>query len=804
MGYAEISQRFRRGPGRDRREPSPALGQGRTTAAPSLIAVTVVGVVAVGLGLLVMASGPITFSLAGAYDGVVSQLSTTLLPAASVALATTIDLAAGAVLIRGIRGAPFSSLTEALLAGLVGAVAKGSVLLFGLGGIGHFGLLPLVLADLALIVGGLLLRPFVAAGKRAAPPWPAAAWILPLLLWSMPLVLQLASPVVPFLDVLPNHVAPLEHLRVYGSYEQLAVSPSPIYGPSRLFLGYIGLVGSVTTLTGLPATLAVAAFALPLSVLLAAGGYHLCRSLGGHWAGYWSLLTVPLTFTFLRLPDARATVLAFPVAAAALALTLRERGGEARPLDKAAPWDVGHRSRAMLLAAAIGATILVHPVIGAFTAGTVALLGVAGSTTLRRPVLAGLLGSLLVALPQAAVMVGVQAPAWAALPAWPIGLLIAGAIGIERPGRGTRGATAAGATAAATASVTASATASANAGVAPGRVRLSSTVVKALLAGLVGASIVASLLLGPQLASRLLSGLLSTAIDHPVLLLGLAIAALTVRDRRTWLVIGSGLLVAAAASIVAGVTPTDTRLGESIHFELPKSVGYWWPWVGAIAGGLGLAAMWARTAWSGARRVAVAAVFVGLAALPLRGPDIEPRGIEEHRYAESAAVLLMEAERGYWIGYPDPRRLVDEDGAALIEAIRREQDAQRMGSSTALLHVVPSFQPWIATPLGVFAGVLETTATEDPEDSLHTVGGRLRDIADLDALLGPSFPYLVIEGYGLEQDYLARATAAGYEQIAEGDGWTLLRLAPAEVAGEPRTGPTEPQWRREPGPDARR
>jgi hypothetical protein len=380
--------------------------------------------------------------------------------------------------------------------------------------------------------------------------------------------------------------------------------------------------------------------------------------------------------------------------------------------------------------------------------------------------------------------VGVQAPAWAALPAWPIGLLIAGAIGAGRAGRGPKVVITMGATAAA-----AAASAGFTAGVAPGRVRLSSKAFRTLLASLVGASIVASLFLGPQLASRLLSGLLSTAIDHPVLLLGLAIAALTVHDRRTWLVIGSGLLVASAASIVAGVTPTDTRLGESIHFELPKSVGYWWPWVGAIAGGLGLAAMWTRAAWSGARRVAVAAAFVGLAALPLRGPDIEPRGIEEHRYAESAAVLLMEAERGYWVGFPDPRRLVDEDGAALIEAIRREQDARRMLASTELLHVVPSFQPWIATPLGVFAGVLETTASEDPEESLHTVGGRLRDIADLDALVGPAFSYLVIEGYGLDRDYLARATAAGYEQIAQGDRWTLLRLAPAEVAALPRTAP---------------
>jgi len=168
-------------------------------------------------------------------------------------------------------------------------------------------------------------------------------------------------------------------------------------------------------------------------------------------------------------------------------------------------------------------------------------------------------------------------------------------------------------------------------------------------------------------------------------------------------------------------------------------VGYRAPWLVAVAGGLGLGALWRRGSLSAVVRVGALGTFVVLAALPLRGADIEPRGIE-HSYAESTAVVLREAERGYWTGYPDVRRLVDADGAALIEAIRREQAAQRLRPATPVLHVAPSFQQWVATPLGVFTGVIETTATEDPEDSVHTVGGRLRDIADLDALLGPVFP----------------------------------------------------------------
>ena len=165
---------------------------------------------------------------------------------------------------------------------------------------------------------------------------------------------------------------------------RLAVSPSPIYGPSRIFLGYVAMLGVTANLGGLDAGLATAAFALPLTILFAAAGRLVARTLGSRYAGrglgpardrwdpaddpeatsaaYWVLLTLPLTFAFLRLPDTRATVLAFVPAALALVLAL-----------DASRW--GGRSTPVLLAVSLGVGILVHPAIGAFALGTVAVIG---------------------------------------------------------------------------------------------------------------------------------------------------------------------------------------------------------------------------------------------------------------------------------------------------------------------------------------------------------------------------------------------------------------------------------------------
>ncbi len=710
---------------------------------------SLIGLVALVVGLLLLQSSLIGFTVQGAVAGVASQLGTTLPAAVSVALATVMELAAGAVLVRLVRWTPYGSLVEAALGGLVGAVAKDTVLLLTLGSAGHFDLLPLALMDLALIAGGFFLRPFVQRCGPGQRRWSPAAWSLPLVLWSMPLVLQLASPVVPFVDVLPNHVAPVEHVRSFGSWDSLAVAPSPIYGPSRIFLGYVAFMGSLTALTGLPATLAVAAFALPLSVLLAAGGYHLCRVLAGPAAGYWSLLTVPLTFAFLRLPDARAAVLAFPLAAAAIALTLPESRDGVRPLTLAG------RGRPILLAAALGCTVLVHPVIGGFATATVALIALVGGGPLRRPVLAGVVGSAVIALPQAALMLGVMAPAWTAIPALPAGLLLAGWLAGPGPRRGGLAETLRPSTA-----------------LGDRWILLLAVVLVIAIAG--GAVLL--LQLRPTMATLIGGSIARALADYAVLLLALAIGALLVREARAWLVLGAGVVVALAALVIASATPTGTILGESVAFELPKSVGYWAPWLFALGGGIGLGALWTREAWPAVVRVGLSGVVVVAAALPFRARPMDTLGIEEHRYSESAAIVLHETQFGYWLDYPDSRTLVGASGAALARQVSEEQVTGRLGPRTQLLHIAPSFQQWVATPLGVLTGVMETTASEDPEDSVHTVGGRLHGLDELDELLASgAFSYVVIQGYGPEGGYLEDVQAGGYELISQGEGWQLLR-----------------------------
>ncbi|MBA2489863.1 MAG: hypothetical protein H0V36_11205, partial [Chloroflexi bacterium] len=249
----------------------------------------VAGVITLMLGTIALQATALDFTVLGGLAGVVSQLGSTVPAAVSIGLAAALEIICGAVLIRIIRRSAFSSLSEAALFGLVGAVAKATVLLLSLGAIGHFNGLSVALVDVGLLVSAAFLRPFIqhpAVDPRIADPTSPAsqlgiAWALPVVIWAIPVTLQLASPVVPFLDVLPNHVAPVEHIGAYASWERLAISPSPIYGPSRLFLGYAALLGSLTALTGLPAVLAVAAFGLPLAILLALGGYHLCRVLGG-------------------------------------------------------------------------------------------------------------------------------------------------------------------------------------------------------------------------------------------------------------------------------------------------------------------------------------------------------------------------------------------------------------------------------------------------------------------------------------------------------------------------------------------
>jgi hypothetical protein len=719
------------------------------------VVVNLVGLAGLVAGLALLQNSSVAFTAGGVLGGIVSQLGTTLPAAVAVFLATAMNVGAGAVLVRIIRWSPFGSIAELALSGLVAAIVLDAVLLFAVGPFGLFRPLTLAIVNLVILAGGVFVRPWLIPGERRLPSFGPLGWVLIAIVWSAPLLLQLASPVVPFLDVLPNHVAPVEHLRTYGTWETLAVSPSPIYGPSRLFIGYVALLGTLSTLTALPAALAVSAFALPLSILIAFGAAHLAQTLAGpadgpttstgrtpaSSAGYWALLTVPLTFTFLRLPDARATVLVFAPVAIALAI-LVSRGA----------W--GGRSRSVVLAAALGASVLVHPLAGAFAVATVGLVGLLSPERFRLA-MAGVIGAAIVALPQAVIMVGLAMPAWAALPALPAGLLVAAWLS----GPAERDPATAG---------------------RPRALARDFGWPAILLAVVVvagGVAIVAAVATSVPHAIVLAKGAATTTLlDWGVLSVVAVIGFVLVRSLDAVRVLGAAILVGAAALAVGEAFPGDSLLVQSIHFEVPKSAGYWLPWFAAIAGALGLAAIWDRRGWPQRLRVGLIVAFVLIATIDPRPDQIEAVGIEQHRYADSLAIALHEAETGYWVGYPDSRTIVDGPRQDLLAAVQAEQAAGRMGPSTTLLHVAPSFQQWDATPLGVFAGVIETDATKDPEHSVHTVGGRLEDVADLPALLRQGFPYVVVEGYPSGGTYVTQAKAAGYQVIWQNNRAVLLRL----------------------------
>jgi hypothetical protein len=76
-----------------------------------------------------------------------------------------------------------------------------------------------------------------------------------------------------------------------------------------------------------------------------------------------------------------------------------------------------------------------------------------------------------------------------------------------------------------------------------------------------------------------------------------------------------------------------------------------------------------------------------------------------------------------------------------------------------------SFQQWVSTPLGVFAGIMETAASQQTEVSSHTAGGRLFALDALDTLLRERFGYVLFEPTHLPVAVREQIVAAGYQPI---------------------------------------
>ncbi|HZM72236.1 MAG TPA: hypothetical protein VFC71_02575 [Candidatus Polarisedimenticolia bacterium] len=662
--------------------------------------------------------------------GFLSQLATTGPAALLVLAAFGANVAAGAILVRLALRRPFASITEAALTGLAGAVTLDAVLLFALGALGWFRM-PLLLAIHVVILGaGWWRRPVIERARLALPRPGTLAWLV-FVPFAGAVLLQLASPVVPFLDVLPNHVAPVEHLRTFGAYATLDVMPSPIYGPSRAFLGYTSVLGVVATMTGLPAALAVAASILPQALLVALGVRRLARSLVGVDAEIWALLAFLLTASFGRLTDARANILVLPLLFWALA-RFHDRWADA-PADgdddAEAAVAPDRLTDGRLIGLGLGAALLVHPLLALFGAAVIALVSVIEARRAADVGISALALAAAIAIPQAATTLGTSLPAWAGIIAIPA--VVLADVAVRRLGF------------------------------------VRDSVVWAGWIALL-AAVPASIVFIDPLFRGLVGGLGPVLTTMPLLLVAATAGVVLARASALSPVILAGFGVGAAVAALAQLAPDGDLLGQTIHFELPKELDYWLPALMVFPAAAGLAALARGTSTAGDRsRAALLAVFVVTAALPVRSTAIDDHHRGEHRFSEAVAIDLRWADRGYWHNYPNSRQIVDPPRQALLDAVRAEIAAGRIGPTTSVLHVASSFQQWVATPLGVFTGVIETDVTPDAVVEIHTIGGRLRPLSDLSGLLADRrYSYVLFEPAGLEGPGVRESIAsAGYASI---------------------------------------
>jgi hypothetical protein len=270
------------------------------------------------------------------------------------------------------------------------------------------------------------------------------------------------------------------------------------------------------------------------------------------------------------------------------------------------------------------------------------------------------------------------------------------------------------------------------------------------------------------------------ASPFPLLTIAAATGAMVFRRPGSgWRIVGVGLAVGILTMAGARLLPPDSSLVQSLQAEAhPKALAYWSPFL--LAFGAAAACHRASTLRPtlGIGQIAVL-IFVLLAVLPLRlaPATVGIDNYEEHRMAESVSIVMHHAQQGYWLYYPDSRELVDASQVQLFERLDEERAQGRIGPTTQLLHAAEGFRPWVGTPVAVFTGIYESTASYDPERSIHTDGGRLYALDEFPRLLGEGYAYVLVEGQELTNLLRPGVEAAGYRLIFANGRGELYRHA---------------------------
>ena len=120
---------------------------------------------------------------------------------------------------------------------------------------------------------------------------------------------------------------------------------------------------------------------------------------------------------------------------------------------------------------------------------------------------------------------------------------------------------------------------------------------------------------------------------------------------------------------------------------------------------------------------------------------------------------------------------MNDSQTEFLERLVVDRATGLIGPRKHLLHAADSFRPWVGTPVAVFTGMYESTASHDPERSIHTEGGRLYGLDEFTGLLTGDYQYVLLEGEALVNEFADDVASAGFASILENERGELFRLA---------------------------
>ena len=554
------------------------------------------------------------------------------------------------------------------------------------------------------------------------------AWIL---LSVSLLILQLGSPVPPFMDVL-NHPAAVQRILTFHRYMPFDNDPYGAYGAHvqapalELFYAVLAL-GAGSKIGALAETAAM----VPMAGMMIFSAYCMGRTFFGDTAGGMASLFLFFTCLFRREQGMRATAVVFVLVGIGLAFFLDPR-----------------RNRTLFAcgALALGTAVASHAIGGGLAmlvaASAVLFWLVAGDFSRSLAAVICLAGASMLAVPEflIATLHSVAYPILPAIQIAGVAIIIAGASRLR-------------------------AQAPPPSVVTP--------VLNAALVALLFALLIYRHWYTGSLFDQVMQDLPILFILAAIGLLAAAILGFVEKGAMPDIgVLVVALMIGVAAQIANNhVAPVVTALVERHMLSdfISKLVDYWIPFILIFPAGLVFALIADRIS----RRLALFAVVTLLMYPWTRVENPQDYDSKEHAISEQWAFNLGRAQSGYWAGTSDNRWTLGNDGFALVNVLQHEMRAGRITSATHLLHLTDDTTPWGLVQVAIFTGI-----DDDPydlkyhPDNLFQAGSRVHAPADLPAALALRPPYI------LEQcpapDWIGDPPP-GYDKIFDGGDLRLYR-----------------------------